>query len=74
MKVCLFHTHSDNVAAYCKHHDCYMTVKQMRCKECLQKQCRYLTKNENHQFWRQRELTKQKRKNRKERLNALVND
>lgn len=71
MKTCLFNTQSDNVAAWCSHHRCYMTVKQMRHKECLKKQCNYLKKNEEHQYWKQRELTKQKRKMRKEQLNAI---
>ena len=37
MKECLFNTNSNNVAAYCRYHKCYMTVRQMRCKECLKK-------------------------------------
>lgn len=72
MKECLFHTCSNNVAAYCRHHSCFITVKQMKCKDCLQKECRHLVKNEEHQYWRQRELTKQKRKNRKQMLNDYV--
>ena len=64
MKECLFHTQSDNVAAYCRYHHGHLTVKQMKCKNCLQKQCRHLIKNEEHQYWRQRELTKMRRKNR----------
>lgn len=69
MKTCLFNTQSDNCCAYCKLHKCGITVKQMRCKECLQKQCWYLQKNEEHQYWKQREATKQKRKARKMALN-----
>lgn len=72
MKTCLFNTHSDNVAAWCSHHHCYMTVKQMRHKECLKKQCNYLKRNEDHEYWRQRELTKQRRKARKEQLNMYT--
>ena len=72
MKTCLFNTQSDNVVAYCRHHCCCMTVKQMRCKGCLQKQCWYLQKNEEHQYWRQREATKQKRKCRKQAINEYV--
>lgn len=72
MKACLFNTCSDNVAAYCKYHRCYMTVKQMRCKNCLGKQCHYLVKNEDHQYWKQREVTKQKRKDRKRAINEYV--
>lgn len=72
MKTCLFNTHSDNVAAYCKYHHCCMTVKQMRCKNCLGKQCHHLVKNEEHQYWHQREVTKQKRKDRKMAINEYV--
>lgn len=72
MKECLFGTCSNNVAAYCNLHRCSMTVKQMRCKNCLQKECWHLVKNEEHQYWRQRELTKQKRKERKQAINEYV--
>ena len=72
MSECLFGTCSDNVAAYCKLHHKHMTVKQMRCKDCLQKECWHLEKNESHQYWRQRELTKQKRKARKQKMNEFV--
>ena len=69
---CLFHTESKNVAAYCKYHKCGMTVKQMKCKNCLGKQCHYLVKNENHDYWRQRAKTKQLRKDRKIAINEYV--
>ena len=72
MKECLFNTYSDNTAAFCRLHRCSMTVKQMRCKDCLNKQCRHLVKNEEHQYWRQRELIKQKRKQRKQVINNIV--
>ena len=72
MKQCLFNTCSDNCCAYCKLHHCSMTVKQMRAKGCLQKQCWHLMKNEQHQYWRQREVTKQKRKDRKLAINNYV--
>lgn len=72
MSECLFGTQSENIAAYCKLHKCSMTVKQMRCKNCLGKECWHLEKNPNHQFWRQRELTKQKRKARKDAINQLI--
>ena len=71
MKECLFHSYSNNVVAYCRYHDCAMTTKQMRCKNCLDKQCRHFVKNEEHQYWRQRELIKQKRKQKKEIINAM---
>ena len=69
MKECLFNTRSDNVAAYCHYHRCSMTVKQMKCKNCLGKECKHLIKNEEHPYWRQRELIKQKRKLRKQIIN-----
>jgi hypothetical protein len=49
-----------------------MTTKQMKCKECLNKQCRHLVKNELHQYWKQREMIKQKRKNRKQMINDYI--
>jgi hypothetical protein len=71
MKECLFHSYSNNVVAYCHYHACAMTTKQMKCKNCLNKQCRHLVKNEEHQYWRQREIVKQKRKQRKDMMNAF---
>ena len=72
MQECLFNTYSNNCCAYCRHHKCSMTVKQMKAKGCLQKQCWYLVKNEYHPYWRQREATKQKRKDRKKMLDMYV--
>lgn len=48
---------------YCWKHRCYMTSTQLKQKECLKKQCDALEKYE-HEYWRQRELTKHRRKNR----------
>ena len=73
MKMCLYNTSSDNVAAWCTYHKCGITVKQMRCKECLKKQCYYLKKNEQHEYWKQRERLKQKKKDRKLRLATYNN-
>lgn len=72
MERCLFHTQSDNVAGFCRHHNCAVTVKQMKHKNCLQKECRYLIKNEKHQYWQQREMTKQKRKARKQMIDNHI--
>lgn len=68
----LYNGCSDNCCGYCKLHQCSMTVKQMRQKECLQKQCWHLVKNEEHPYWKQRANMKQKRKNRKENLNQYL--
>ena len=67
-KEVLFNTKSSNVAGYCKYHNCGITVKQIRAKQCLQKQCWHLERNYEHKWWAQREEKKQLRKARKERL------
>ena len=72
MEKTLFNGCSDNCCADCKLHKCSMTVKQMRMKECLRKQCWHLEKNENHQYWRQRAVTKEKRKSRKMQINQYL--
>ena len=71
---CLYNTYSDNVCGYCHspQHPYAMTVAQMNCKNCLGKQCEYFEREESHQIWRQREAMKQKRKNRKQRINEYV--
>lgn len=61
----LYDTCSDNCCAYCKYHRCGVTVRQLRLKECLRKQCRHLQINAEHQYWQQREIKKEKR-NKKE--------
>lgn len=53
---------------YCHRHHCYITTKQIKQKECLSKQCHHLEKRE-HEFWRQRELTKLRRK-----IKVMCND
>lgn len=62
----------NRACGFCKHHHCYLTVKQVKQHECLQKQCYYLRKNTSHDWWRQREVMKQKRKMRKERGNLYA--
>ena len=74
MALCLFNSFSNNVAAYCRYHHASITVKQMKCKNCLQKECGHLVKNEEHQYWRQREVLKQKRKERKSRINGYISN
>lgn len=59
---CLYGTESDNVCAYCRRHQKGMTVRQVRKKECLKKNCWYLVKYEQHERWNQRRLTKERRK------------
>ena len=69
MRLCLYNTWSDNIVGDCKYHNCGVTCPQMRRKKCLQKQCEHFVKNEEHQVWKQREVMKQKRAARKEKLN-----
>lgn len=72
MEECLFNSQSNNCCGYCHYHHCAMTVKQMRCKNCLGKECRHLIKNENHPYWRQREMIKQKKKAKKQMFNDYI--
>lgn len=59
---------SENCAGFCRRHNCNLTVRQIKGRNCLGKQCWYLVKNEEHAWWTQRAATKQKRKNRKEEI------
>lgn len=59
----------ERACAYCRRHCRHMTVKQVKKHECLKKQCWYLVKNEEHEWWHQRELTKQRRIARKNKNN-----
>ena len=65
MQRTLFNGCSDNCCAYCKLHKCGMTFRQMRIKDCLNKQCHHLLKLETHPVWKQRARTKALRKQRK---------
>jgi len=47
----------ENCAGFCDLHKCYMTVKQIKRKECLGKQCRHLHKLD-HYWWTWRENKK----------------
>ena len=67
----LYNTYSDNVCGRCKLKKCDLTVKQVRAKKCLQKNCWHLEKNEEHPWWGQRETLKQKKKDRKKSLTVL---
>lgn len=54
-----------NPAAYCKYHKGSLSVKQIKAKRCLQKQCRHLLKNEEHTYWQYREEVKKIKKERR---------
>lgn len=50
-----------NPAAFCRLHDGSLTVREIKHKGCLGKQCHYLIKNDEHEYWKQRELHKQRK-------------
>lgn len=54
-----------NPAAYCMLHNGSLTVKEMKRKSCLGKQCRHLRKNAEHEYWKQRELQKARKESSK---------
>lgn len=54
---------------YCHYHKKYLTVKMIKAHECLSKQCDALQKYENHEWWHQRDLMKQRKK-----ANKQIND
>jgi hypothetical protein len=62
----------NRAVGYCHFHKAALTVKTMKCHECLKKQCNALTKYETHDFWRQHEQKKELRKARKQALAILV--
>ena len=47
---------------YCKLHNAALTVKTLKCHECLRKQCNALKRYEEHDYWRQREVLKARKK------------
>ena len=54
-------TYFKNCPAFCKLHHKHLTIKQLKQKGCLGKQCKYLDKFE-HKYWEQREKKKQLKK------------
>lgn len=55
----------NRAVGYCYYHKAALTVKTMKCHECLKKQCDAFKKYEEHDFWRQHEQKKQLRKSKK---------
>lgn len=52
----------------CSLHKCGLTVKQLKQRECLQKQCKHFNKHKGHPYWKQRSVISQRRKARKQQL------
>lgn len=61
----------NKACGYCRHHQCCMTAKQVKAKKCVSKQCHYLVKYENHEYWKQRQRDKEKKKANKQ-INELL--
>lgn len=49
----------------CAHHRFTLSVKQMKRKRCLVKDCRHFRKKKEHDYWKAKERAKQARKERK---------
>ena len=60
----LYGTVARSPCAYCTKHQVSLTVKQIKKRKCLSKECWYLKKYD-HEFWRQRNILKAKKKARK---------
>lgn len=65
MHTTLNNKYARSPCAFCKLKHCSLTWRQIKSKECLRKQCFHLVKYPNHEIWKQRELTKQKKKAKK---------
>lgn len=51
-------TYYKKCAGYCCKKGKYLTERQIKGKECLGKQCKYLVKIETHPLWKKREKRK----------------
>lgn len=47
--------------AFCRQKGRYLTAHQLKSKGCLGKQCKFLAKIEDREFWRQRDILKKKK-------------
>jgi hypothetical protein len=59
------YVNKSKVVGYCKYHHCALTVRTLKCHECLNKQCNALQKYEEHDYWRQREAIKARKREKK---------
>ena len=50
---------------YCKRHGCALTARTLKHKDCLKKQCRALEKYEDHSYWIERAVLKERKKMKK---------
>lgn len=62
----------NRAVGYCHFHKVALTVKTMKCHECLKKQCDALTKYETHDFWRQHAQKKELRRAKRQVVSTFV--
>ena len=62
----------NRAVGYCHFHKAALTVKTLKCKECLKKQCDAMERYGEHDFWRQHEQKKSLRKIRKQSIAIAV--
>lgn len=55
-------TYFKNTIGFCTFHHCFLTVRQLKTKGCLGKQCKCLDKND-HVYWKLREEKRLLKKN-----------
>jgi hypothetical protein len=59
------HINRSKAIGYCHHHCAALTVNTLKKHGCLGKQCNYLKKYEDHDYWHQREVLKARKKAKK---------
>ena len=62
----------NRAVGYCCFHNAALTVKTMKGHECLKKQCNALQKYKEHDFWRQHEQKKERRKAKKQTMASIA--
>ena len=61
----LYNTMANSPCGKCKKKNCELTVRQVKAKKCLGKNCWHLVKYPEHEWWHQRELAKERKKEKK---------
>ena len=61
----------DNPPAYCVLHKCHLSMRNIRKRRCIEKQCFHMKKLE-HPYWEYMEIMKKKRKERRESRKELI--
>lgn len=62
----------NRAVGYCCYHRAALTVRTMKGHECLKKQCNAFMRYEQHDFWRQHEQKKERRKVRRQMIEIGV--